>query len=225
VSGDLETRDRLLRAAETLFGERGFKRVTVREICLAARANVAAVNYHFGDKLGLYRTIVQSAIDAMRETTELARIAGQGQPPEEQLRRFITVFLRRLAAPGPDTVRLILHREMHDPTPALDDIVEQGIRPRIEYLSGVIASMTGRDPADDVVLRCVGSIQSQALWHLHKPIAARLGAGGQPSVDQIEESARHITAFSIAGVHAAARAAAETRPDSRPGPRRRRRAG
>ena len=223
MKGDVETRERLLRAAESLFAERGFKRVTVREICLAARANVAAVNYHFGDKLGLYRTILQSAIDAMRETTELARQAGQGQPPEEQLRRFIAVFLQRLAAPGPDTVRHIVHREMHDPTPALDAIVEQAIRPRIEYLAGVIAGMTGCDPGDDVVLRCVGSIQSQALSYLHKPVAARLGLGVQPTADQVEVAARHITAFSIAGIYAVARAAAEARPASRP--RRRQRAG
>ena len=49
MNADRETRERLLKAAEALFAERGFKRVTVREICLAARANVAAVNYHFGD--------------------------------------------------------------------------------------------------------------------------------------------------------------------------------
>ena len=135
-----------LRAAESLFAERGFKRVTVREICLAARANVAAVNYHFGDKLGLYRVIVQSAIDRMCETTELARRAGDGQPPEEQLRRFISIFLQRLLGPGHDAVHQLMDREMHDPTPALDAIVDQGIRPRIEYLSGVIARMTGGDP-------------------------------------------------------------------------------
>jgi AcrR family transcriptional regulator len=224
MTGDLETRERLLRAAEGLFAERGFKRVTVREICLAARANVAAVNYHFGDKLGLYRTIVQSAIDAMRETTELARQAGEGHPAEEQLRRFIAVFLQRLTAPGPDTVRLIVHREMHDPTPALDALVDQGIRPRIDYLSGVIARMTGCAPDDDVVLRCVGSIQSQALAYLHTPIAARLGLRVQPTAAQVDVAARHITAFSIAGVYAVARAAAEARQASAPTPRRRQRA-
>ena len=52
-NGDRETRDRLLKASTRLFADRGFKHVTVREICRAARANVAAVNYHFGDKLGL----------------------------------------------------------------------------------------------------------------------------------------------------------------------------
>jgi AcrR family transcriptional regulator len=41
---DTETRARLLKAAERLFAERWFKKVTVRDICRAARANVAAVN-------------------------------------------------------------------------------------------------------------------------------------------------------------------------------------
>ena len=68
-SGDRETRQRLLHVAERLFAERGFRYVTVREICRAAGANVAAVNYHFGDKLGLYREIVQSAVERMRATS------------------------------------------------------------------------------------------------------------------------------------------------------------
>src|SRR5207247_5047290 len=71
--GDPETRERLLRAAERLFADRGFKDVTVRDICRAARANVAAVNYHFGDKLGLYREVMQTAIDGMRGTNDAAR--------------------------------------------------------------------------------------------------------------------------------------------------------
>ena len=61
---------------------------------------MAAVNYHFGDKLGLYREVLQGAIDAMRETNDAAREAGTGQPPEEQLRRYIGVFLHRVLRPG-----------------------------------------------------------------------------------------------------------------------------
>src|SRR5437868_10608783 len=101
---DSETHLRVLSAASRLFAENGFKDVTVREICRAARANVAAVNYHFGDKLGLYREILRMAIDAMRETTESARRAGHGQQPEEQLRRFVRVFLHALLAPGHETL-------------------------------------------------------------------------------------------------------------------------
>jgi TetR/AcrR family transcriptional regulator, regulator of cefoperazone and chloramphenicol sensitivity len=68
--GDHETRERLLAEAARLFADQGFRKVTVREICRAADANVAAINYHFGDKLGLYRDVLQSAIDVMQATSE-----------------------------------------------------------------------------------------------------------------------------------------------------------
>ena len=79
MNHDRETRERLRRAGLRLFGERGFRKVTVREICRAASANVAAVNYHFGDKLGLYREVLQQGIGAMRGVTEA--VVGFGVPP------------------------------------------------------------------------------------------------------------------------------------------------
>ena len=217
MNDDRETRDRLLKAAAHLFGERGFRQVTVRDICLEARANVAAVNYHFGDKLGLYREVLQSAIDAMRATTEAARAAGDGQPPEEQLRQFIRIFLQRVLTSGHDYVHQLIHREMHDPTPALDAIVDQAIRPRVEYLSGVVARMIGADPADDAVLRSVASIQSQSVSYMPNAIADRLGYTFPPTPARVDEAAEHIARFSIAGVYAVGRAAAATRPRRRSG--------
>jgi AcrR family transcriptional regulator len=203
---DQETRERLLNAAERLFSERGFKDVTVREICREARANVAAVNYHFGDKLGLYRQVLQGAIEAMRSATEAAQQAGAGQTPDEKLRRYVALYLRRLLAPGHKTIHKLIDREMSNPTPALDDLVEQGVRPRLEYLSGVIAEMMGCDPSERRVLLCVMSVQSQSLMYgRHNPIAERLGFNARPSPAEIEEAARHIADFSIAGIRASRR--------------------
>ena len=201
-SRDLETRSRLLEAGAKLFAARGFKDVTVREICHEARANVAAVNYHFGDKLGLYREILQTAIDAMRETNDAAREAGRGQTAEAQLRRYITIFVQRLLGSKDDTVQRLVSREMNEPTPALDAIVEQGVRPRVEYLSGLVAEITGCAPSDQRVLRCVASIQAQSLAFRPNPIAERLGLVMTPTRANLEEVADHIATFSIAGVHA-----------------------
>jgi AcrR family transcriptional regulator len=200
---DRETRDRLLAAAERLFADRGFKKVTVRDICTAAKANVAAINYHFGDKLGLYREVLQSAIDRMRATNEAAREAGQGKSAEEQLRRYIVIFVHRFLESGNDAVHRLITREVHDPTPAIDALVEQGVKPRVEYLSGVLAEMMRCSPSDKRVLRCLASIQAQSLAYLHNPIAERLGFTLEPKTPaQIDEIADHIAQFSLAGVRA-----------------------
>jgi len=203
---DRETRERLLAAAERLFADRGFKKVTVRDICKVARANVAAINYHFGDKLGLYREVLQSAIDRMRATTDAAREEGQGRSAEEQLRRFIAIFVHRFLESDNDAVHRLITREVNDPTPAIDALVEQGVKPRIEYLSGVLAQMMRCSPSDKRVLRCLVSIQAQSLAYLHNPIAERLGFTLEPKTPaQIDEIADHIAKFSLAGVRAVAK--------------------
>jgi AcrR family transcriptional regulator len=203
---DDATRDRLLKAGERLFADRGFRKVTVREICRAAHANVAAVNYHFGDKLGLYREVLQVAIDAMRATNEAARQAGVGRSAEDQLRRYIGIFVHRLLTSGHDAVHKLIQREMHDPTPALDVLVEQGVRPRVEYLSGLVAEVIGCPASDARVLRCVASIQAQSLAYLPNPIASRLGLTFTPTSAHLDEVAEHIAEFSLAGIHAVGRA-------------------
>ena len=86
------TRARLLTAAIDLFAERGFESVTVREICQQASADVAAVNYHFRDKLGLYLAVLGTAIDHMRDVSDLTkRVAAErvGGGPVSALRTHL----------------------------------------------------------------------------------------------------------------------------------------
>jgi AcrR family transcriptional regulator len=201
MNRDLETRARLLTAAEQLFADRGFKKVTVRDICRAARANVASVNYHFGDKLGLYREVMQSAIDRIRATNDVAREAGHGRSAEERLRRSIVIFVTRLLTSSSETVHRLIHREVTDPTPALDALVEQAIRPRVEYLAGVIAEILGCSPSDARVRRSVASIQVQSIAYMPHPIPTRIGLTIRPtSRRQIEAIADHIAEFSVGGI-------------------------
>ena len=206
-ASDLETRERLLAAAERLFADRGFKKVTVRDICREARANVAAVNYHFGDKLGLYREVMQIGIDAIRATTDAGRKAGERQPPEEQLRRYVVVWMTRLLTPGHETIHRLMQRELQDPTPALDDLVDAVVRPRLDYLSAVVARMLDCDPKDQIVMRCVAATQAQAVAYMPNPIAARLGFTRPQTPSQVDEVARHMAEFAVGGVKAAARRA------------------
>jgi TetR/AcrR family transcriptional regulator, regulator of cefoperazone and chloramphenicol sensitivity len=202
---DRETRDRLLKAAAQLFADRGFKKVTVRDICRAAKANVASVNYHFGDKTGLYREVLQLAIDTMRATTDAARRAGEGLPVDQRLRQYINVSMCRAmtSASGPWISRLI-HREMTDPTPTLDAVVEQAFRPRVDDLAAMVAEILGCEPGDTRVSPCVASIHAQWMLFVPNPIASRLRAKLQLRTDDADRLADHIATFSLAGIHALA---------------------
>jgi AcrR family transcriptional regulator len=205
MNRDTETRERLLKAAERLFADRGFKKITVRDICKAARANVASVNYHFGSKLGLYREVLEEAAEAMRATTEAAKDAGKGCAADERLRRFVRIYLQRLLG-NESTVWIhrLINREIADPTPALDALIDQGMRPRIEYLSGLVAELM-QCPADDPrVMRSVASVQSQSVAYLPNPLAARLGFKAKISPAEIDTIASHIAEFSLAGIKAVA---------------------
>ena len=202
---DAETYDRLLAAGARLFAARGFKDVTVREICRAARANVAAVNYHFGDKLGLYREVLGKAIETMQATTEAARQAGAGLQPEQQLRAYVRVFLQRVVAQGGDSwIHQLMMREMADPTPAIDLVFDQVVRPRLAYLSDVVADILGLNADDEDVLRSVLSIQSQCHAAMPNPMSKRL-VRDLTGDTKLGELADHIADFSIGGLHAVAR--------------------
>lgn len=53
-----QPKQRLVAAAEQLFAEKGFESVAVRDVTQLAKANVAAVNYHFGSRDGLVALVV-----------------------------------------------------------------------------------------------------------------------------------------------------------------------
>lgn len=61
VKGDV-TKSRLIEATERLIAEKGFDAVSVRDITGLAKANVAAVNYHFGSREGLLGAVLEQRV-------------------------------------------------------------------------------------------------------------------------------------------------------------------
>ncbi|MEI8039113.1 MAG: TetR family transcriptional regulator [Verrucomicrobiota bacterium] len=68
-----EAKQRLLDAAEPLLAERGFEAVSVRDITQLAKANVAAINYHFGTREGLIGWVVVRHLQPLNDE-RLARL-------------------------------------------------------------------------------------------------------------------------------------------------------
>jgi AcrR family transcriptional regulator len=197
---DVETRGRLLDAARRLFAAHGFRRVTVREICQAADANVAAINYHFGDKQGLYHEVLDGAIAIMRTTTAEARAAGEGGDAEQKLRAYIRVFLQRVGQGKTSWIHQLMAHEMAEPTEALDHVLRAVIEPRIAYMRELVAEILGVDEQDDRVMRCVLSVQSQFHVAMVNVISRRLVPGFTGSPESMERLAQHMADFSIGGI-------------------------
>jgi AcrR family transcriptional regulator len=207
------TRDQLLDHAAELFAERGFKKVTVREISESSGANIAAVNYHFGDKFGLYREIVERAIAVMEETTTVAMAAGRNAAPEEQLRVFIHVFVERLLAPKAGSyIQRIMMREMEDPTPMLEAVARRVMQPRMAYLCAIVGRLLGRRASDPLVRNSAVSIHAQCLMCKTTPALAMLQTTFNYGPADAAELAEHITQFSLAAIAGLSR---PTRPRRR----------
>ena len=104
-----ETRQRLIEAAGEIFAEVGYEAATVRRITSKAQANLSAVNYYFGDKKGLYQTILQSIGESIHAFLR-ARCA-QGAP-EERLRSFVCGVLSQENAERRSWAHLLMAREV-----------------------------------------------------------------------------------------------------------------
>src|SRR5580658_4493065 len=94
------TRARLIESAGHVFAEHGFQAATVRDICTRAGANIAAVNYHFRDKAGLYLAVLRHSMTAGASHPEPRDAAALAETPEEALRLMIAAMLLRFHDPS-----------------------------------------------------------------------------------------------------------------------------
>lgn len=100
TSDDQSTRERLLAVAERLFAERGIGFVSVRDITTEARANTAAISYHFGSKDGLLEAIVveRAAQLGKRRNELLDAVEASPRPELRDLVAALVVPIAELAA-------------------------------------------------------------------------------------------------------------------------------
>lgn len=84
------TADRILESASVVFAEKGYDGARVDELARAAGVNKATLYYQIGDKEVLYHAVLERVFRRTADEVEAA-VAGSNNP-EEQIRRFITVF-------------------------------------------------------------------------------------------------------------------------------------
>lgn len=211
------TREKVIESAGEVFAEVGFQNATVREICSRAGANIAAVNYYFRDKLGLYTEVLRSAMLAQQETA-LNPVMAHPLDPREALRALICGWFTRIHAGGKRAwfSRIMAH-EMAQPTPALDRMTE-AMGPNYLRLCALVGKLIGRSPNDARTRMCVHSVVGQILHYAQsRATVVRLW----PDLNLDDEGQRraiadHIVAFSLAGMDAVARQKAKPPRNKQP---------
>jgi len=203
---DQATRRRLVDAATRLFAAQGYKHVTIRKICRDARANVAAVNYHFRDKMGLYEEVLESAFAVVRETTERAMAAGKGKSAEEKLKAYIRVHSEAiLSSTGPRPLHLLINREMQEPTLGLDTVVDRTMKPRFDYLFGVVGDLLHLPPDDERVTLSAISIHGLIIMFRPNPLTEHFGKRLKLKYAP-ERITEHLMTFAVAAIDSYRRA-------------------
>jgi TetR/AcrR family transcriptional regulator, regulator of cefoperazone and chloramphenicol sensitivity len=201
------TRARLIEAAGEVFADHGYHSATVRDICARAGANIAAVNYHFGDKLALYMAVLRQAICAA-QADEILASPAPSLKPEQALRLFITAMLRRTAMAGERRAwhfRIMAH-EMANPTEALPRVVEEIIGPRYAAIRQMLSRITGLPPDHETTRLCAHSIIGQVLHYVHaRPVIACVWPDLKMTSERIDQIANHIADFSLCSLRAVSR--------------------
>jgi TetR/AcrR family transcriptional regulator, regulator of cefoperazone and chloramphenicol sensitivity len=202
------TRERILAEAESLFAEKGYEAVSIREITGAAGCNLAAVNYHFGTKQNLYlevfrecwvpraRRIHQAfyqALDAQDDPTPdavieaLARAFLEGPLSEEERARH----------------HQLVAREMAKPTEAFDLLAREMMVPFVSEVAQLLRKADPERPLEeeDLLLAILSLLASVLYFNFARTAVTRITGR---SYDQAFRSRliRHITRHATGGMRA-----------------------
>ena len=217
ASASAATDVRLLDAAEELFAANGFTATSLRQITTAARANIAAVNYHFGSKEGLLRAVFERRLVPLNQERHeaLDRVAakfdGRELPVRSLLVAFLSPALRLVEQPGGQRFLRLLGRLHGEPdrSPATELFLEQFreiVRRFMPLLSRSLPTVSQEDLA----------------WRMHFTIGAmaqtmmcvegiELLSGGNGTTSNPEATLARLVDFAVAGL-AAPRSSKEKDP-------------
>ena len=131
------TRTKILDAAEAIFAEVGYHGASLRAVTSKARVNLAAVNYHFLDKQGLYHAVLTRRLEPINRV-RLAELAAAEDAAGENpvgTSLILRIFFRPLfdlaasTASQDSSALRIIGRSLTDPIDFLPAVLATDLHP------------------------------------------------------------------------------------------------
>lgn len=164
-------REHILQAASTLYAERGYAAVSMRDVAAAVGVTPANLYHHFRDKEQLIRdSLVHALGQPMSRVDALTQLHG---PPEDRLRQFVAWFAYLLST---DEVfmRLVLRELLDGNMDRQNQIADAVLKEPLATLRGLVADYApGRNASQmamAIIAQIIGLVQL-------RPLLPRLTAG------------------------------------------------
>lgn len=162
-----QTRQQLLEVAGRVFAERGYVYATSKEICERANANIAAVNYHFGGKDGLYSAVLEEAHARLVSIDLVTAITQSAASAADKLRLLLRRIVGEVAKRDAGAWELrVLSREVMAPTALMDDMMRNQVMPKVKLVSAMIGEVLGVPATHPAVSRSTVNIVGPCLFLL-----------------------------------------------------------
>lgn len=137
-----ETSEKIIDCAGRLIAEKGFAAVTSKEICTAAGVNLAAVNYHFGSRDGLYLAVLENVQRYLISFNTLTDIDESELTPRQKIEKCIDILTGNAFYKN-DWQISVWVREIMNPTPALMEIFRKEGLPKFSVIIKMFSEYTG----------------------------------------------------------------------------------
>ena len=194
------TRARILEIAGQRFADAGFAQTASKEIAALAEVDLASINYHFGDRAGLYQAVLAEAHRRIADLHDIERLMASALPAPEKLRELIRFLLGGVGGQVSWPV-IVLGREILSPSSHLQVLQQQEILPKLQAILPMLSEITLIPVDDPVLLRCLPCIAAPCA------MIALLGRSGTELGERIHHAATEdlvgqLHAYALGGLAA-----------------------
>jgi AcrR family transcriptional regulator len=201
-----DTRSRILDVAEELFGERGFDRVSIRNITAKARVNLASINYHFGSKQELIGAIFEREFVPVNKARLAALDAIQrSNAKNPKLEAILEAFIRPTVQGSIGNLKCgkafskLFGRCLSEPSPEIEALLKRQFEPLVERLDAALMKALPHLSRSEIFWRMKFTFGALHHWLLTRE---RFLPAWLEKIEA-EEQIQTLIAFSAAGFRAA----------------------
>jgi AcrR family transcriptional regulator len=205
-----DTRERILRAAEGLFMERGFADTSLRMITARAQVNLAAVNYHFGSKEALIREVFQRHLGPLNAArlAYLDRLETQAGGRPLGVEQIVEAIVAPVLQVGRDPVKggarflRLLGRALSEGTDALQGVLPEHYREVVVSFKAALVRALPDVPESEIVWRMHFMFGAMAYAFAGNDAMQLIATCQVEGADDAEAVIRHLAPFLTAGLQA-----------------------